>query len=341
MTHRTKVLALLVTGASTLGLIAPQIAGAASSTYPPNTEARSFHHTDGGWHGYTSVSGACVPSVNCPTVTNDYAANGGAGGSSDGYLRTSIASLLGVNTTSRGIYQSPSFTYRGLGGSDPDKLTLRIARRSTLSSFLAVTGNSAHYSVHLVDVSHGGAATGVIHSRPIGARNSWTVSAASVPSGGLTVGDDYRLRITSVFVSGTQVTPGGAVGYDDVVLEAKGQGGSGTGGGGKSLRRQLRRGLGPVVQKGRHLTVRAKCPRSVQPRKCRMRIAALLHRHGPKVTNVRKAHLGAGQHRRLRFRVKHAYSKRVAHRKRVTLREKVKIGHRKFTVTKSVHIVRH
>jgi hypothetical protein len=341
MTYRTRFVALLVTGATALGLIAPQIAGAASSTYPPNQEARSFHHTDGGWHGYTSSGGACIPSVNCPTVTNDYAASGGAGGASDGYLRTSIDSLLGINATSRGIYQSPSFTYGAVGGRQPDKLTLSIARRSTLAAFLAVTGNSAQYSVDLVDVSHGGAMTGVINDRPIGARSSWTPSTADIPSGGLTVGDDYRLRITSVFVSGAQVAPGGAVGYDDVVLEAKSQGGSGTGGGGEALRRQLRHGLGPVVKKGRHLTVRTKCPRSVRPRKCRMRIAALLHGHGPKVTNVRRAHLGAGKHRRLRFKVKHAYSKRVAHRKRITLREKVKIGHRKFTVTKSMRIVRH
>jgi hypothetical protein len=341
MTHRTKFVALLVSGATALGLIAPQLAGAASSTYPPNTEARSFQSSDGGWHSGTSFGGLCVPGVNCPTVTNDYADHGGTGGSADGFLRTRIGSLLGVGATSRGIYQSPSFEYTGVGGGQPDDLTLSLARRSTLGTLLAVAGNRAEYSVDLVDISQGGAATSVIDQKSIGDQDSWRTSNASVSPGSLTLGDQYRVRITSEFETGVQVVPGGSVGYDDVVLEATSQGGSGTAGGGETLRRQLRHGLGPAVRKGKHLIVKAKCPRSTRPHKCHMRVAALLKRHGPKVTNVRKAHLGAGKHRRLRFKVKHAYSKKFAHRKRVVLKERVRIGHHRFTVTKRVRVVRH
>jgi hypothetical protein len=284
-----------------------------------------------------------VPAVNCPTVTNDYVDHGGTGGSADGYLRTRIGSLLGVGATSRGIYQSPSFDYTGVGGGQPDTVTLSLARRSTLGTLLAVSGNSAEYSVDLVDISQGGTATGVIDQKSIGDQNSWRTSSASVAPGSLTLGDQYRVRITSEFETGVQVVPGGSVGYDDVVLEAAKGPGGGSGGGGSitHIRHQILHGLGPVVRKGKHLIVKAKCPRSTRPRKCHMRVAALLTRHGPKVTNVRKAHLGAGKHRRLRFKVKHAYSKKLAHRKRVVLKERVRIGHHRFTVTKRVRIVRH
>jgi len=340
MNPRIKVVALLVTGVTAIGFLAPELAGAASSTYPPNQEARNFQSSDGGWHSATSFGGLCIPAVNCPTVTNDYAGHGGAGGSSDGYLRTRIGSLLGVGATSRGIYQSPSFEYTGVGGGQPDAVTLSLARRSTLGTLLAVSGNSADYSVDLVDTSQGGIATSVVDDKPIGDQDSWRVSSASVAPGGLMLGDSYRVRITSEFKTGVQVVPGGSVGYDDVVLEAtKGQ--SGGGGSITHIRHQIAHGLGPVVRKGKHLIVKAKCPRSTRPRKCHMRVAALLTRHGPKVTNVRKAHLGAGKHRRLRFKIKHAYSKKFAHRKRVVLKERVRIGHHRFTVTKRVRVVRH
>ncbi|HEY7151790.1 MAG TPA: hypothetical protein VH391_08910 [Solirubrobacterales bacterium] len=352
MTHRTKVVALLITGASTLGLIAPQLAGAANRTYPSNQEARSFHTSDGGWHSGTSFGGLCIPAVNCPTVTNDYVASEGAGGSSDGYLRTQIGALLGVGATSRGIYQSPAFTYSGVGGGQPDKLTLSVARRSTLATLLAVSGNSAEYSVDLVDTSQGGAATSVIDQRPIGDQNSWRTSSASVSPGSLTLGDRYRVRITSEFETGIQVVPGGSVGYDNVVLEGTkkptgggpgGPGGPGNGGGGsiKHIRHQITHGLGPAIKKGKHLIVKVKCPRSVGSRKCHMKVAAKLNRHGPKVTNVRKSHLGGGKSRRIRFKMKHGYAKKVAHREHVVLKERVRIGHHRFTVTKRVRVVRH
>jgi hypothetical protein len=336
---RTKAAALLVTGASAIGLIAPQFAGAANSAYPPTGQSRGFHNGDGGWQGSTSFSG-CIAEVTCPTVTNEFVASGGAGGSSDGYLRTRIGSLLGVAATSRGIYESPSFNYKGVGGSQPDGLTLSVDRRSTLGALLDVAGNSADYSVDLVDTSQGGSVTSAIDHKPIGDQDSWRASRVSVPSGSLILGDRYKVRITSEFVSGVQVVPGGGVGYDDVVLKAKSKG-SGGPGGKHHLHHQLGNGIGPVIQKGKHLSVRVKCPGSVRPRKCRMTVAALLTKHGKKVTNARKARIGAAKKRHLRLRVKHAYSKKVAHRKRILVLERVKIGHRKLTVVKAVRVVRH
>jgi hypothetical protein len=345
MQLRTKTAALFglaITMAA--GLVAPALAGAAN--YPLGKEARSFHQGAGGWQGSTSSGGLCIPAVNCPTVTNEHAANGGADGQGDGYLRTRIGSLLGVGATSRGIYRSPSFRYQGAGGRAPAELTLSLKRRSTLGTLLAVSGNSAEYSVDLVDVSQGGNATSVIDAEPIGDQSSWRQSDVSVAPAGLALGDRYRVRITSEFVTGVQVVPGGSVGYDDVILRAVraprgGNGGNGDGGNVRRIKRRLRAGISPVVKRGRHLSVRVKCPRSVRPNKCRLKVAALAKRNGPRVTNSRKARIGAGKKRHLRLRVKRAHNKKVAHRRRILVAEKVKIGDRTIKVVKSVKVVRH
>jgi hypothetical protein len=178
MHQKTRPPALLaLAGLAIIALAAPQVAGAASSAYPHPSQARSFATSDGGWHSSTSFAGLCVPGISCPTVTNGYAANGGTGGQGDGYLRTAIGSLLGVGATSRGAYKSPAFTYSGAGGATPTNLTFGIERRSSLGQLLAVTGNSADYSVDLVDLTQGGNATGLIDNEPIGDQNSWLARA--------------------------------------------------------------------------------------------------------------------------------------------------------------------
>ena len=144
---------------------------------------------------------------------------------------------------------------------------------------MAVAGNSADYSVDLVDVTQGGNATSVIDNEPIGDQNSWLAKTVSVAPGSLTVGDQYRVRITSEFETGAQVVPGGSVGYDDVVLRAK-TGGHGHhhGGGSHSLRHRLRNGLGAAHLTRHGLTLRP-MPGAAR-HKCAMRLSALLSRKG-------------------------------------------------------------
>jgi hypothetical protein len=343
MHSKTRTPALLaLAGAAIIALAAPQVAGAASSAYPKPSEARSFGTSDGGWHSSTSFAGLCIPAVNCPTVTNDYAADGGTGGQGDGYLRTRIGSLLGVGATSRGIYTSPAFTYTGAGSAAPNSITFSVARRSTLGALLAVTGNSADYSVDLVDITQGASATSVIDNEPIGDQNSWLAKSVSVAPGSLTLGDQYRVRITSQFESGVQVVPGGSVGYDDVVLRAKAGGhGHHHGGGSHSLRHRVRNGLGAAHLTRHGLTFKARCPGAARPHKCAMRLSALLSRKGHKITNTRKARLGAAKHRRIRLHLKHRYAKRVHHRKRILIKAQVKVGLQHVNVVKSVRIVKH
>ncbi|MGH2975039.1 MAG: hypothetical protein ACRDLL_09275 [Solirubrobacterales bacterium] len=334
---------LALAGLAIIALAAPQVAGAASSAYPNPGQARSFATSDGGWHSSTSFAGLCVPGISCPTVSNGYAANGGTGGHGDGYLRTAIGSLLGVGATSRGIYTSPAFTYSGAGGATPTSLTLDIKRRSSLGQLLAVTGNSADYSVDLVDLTHGGSATGVIDNEPIGDQSSWLARSASVAPGSLTVGDQYRVRITSEFKTGVQVVPGGSVGYDDVVLKAKvkGHGHHHGGDGNHRLHHQVSHGIG-VAHLTRHgLTFKARCPGSARPHKCAMRLSALLSKKGHEITNTRKATLGAAKTRRIRLHLKHGYAKRVHHHNRIAIKARVKVGDHHTVVIKSVRIVKH
>jgi hypothetical protein len=336
MNSRIK-LAVVVGGATiAVALGAAAGAGAASSTYPGHQEARDFHTSDGGWQGSSSIKGTCVPTVSCPTITNDFAANGGTGGQGDGYLRTGISTLAGAQTTSRGVYKSPPFKYTGAKGRKPERLVFAIKRRSQLSALLSVTGNSASFSVDLVDTSQPDKSVGLISPRPIGDQNSWRPSQVSVSPGKLTIGDRYRVRITSKFVIGVQVSPSGSVGYDDVALRAR------RGGGGHhSLRHQVSDGIG-VVHLTRHgLTFKARCPGSARPHKCAMKLNARLSKKGNKITNTRKARLGAAKTRRIRLHLKHRYAKRAHHRKRIWIKANVKVGDRHVNVVKSVRIVKH
>ncbi len=341
MHSRIKV-GLLVSGAAmAVALGAAAVAGAASSTYPRHQEARTFHSSDGGWHGSSSINGTCVPSVTCPTITNDHAASGGAGGSGDGYLRTSVSSPAGALTTSRGTYKSPVFTYRGAKGHEPRRLVFAMKRRAELTALLAVTGNSASFYVDLLDLSQPGASVRLISQRPIGDQSSWRPSRASVSPGKLTIGDRYRVRITSKFVLGVQVNPSGNVGYDDVLLRARRSGGGNDGGGIHHLTQRVREGLGAVTLKRHGITFRARCPGAARPNKCAMKFSARLTKKGHKITNTRRAKLGAAKHRRIRLHLKHGFAKRVRHHNHIWIKAKVRIGGQRVHVVKSVRVVRH
>ena len=114
-------------------LIAPAGASAAKTVYNQNKDAREFAQSDGHWKGGTSYGGLCVQGITCPQVTNTYEATGGAGGSGDGHLRTSIGSLAGVPSTLRGTYTSPAFKYKGVDGAKAKKVSFSLSRDSDLT----------------------------------------------------------------------------------------------------------------------------------------------------------------------------------------------------------------
>jgi hypothetical protein len=158
---------------------------------------------------------------------------------------------------------------------------------------LAVSGNSADYSVRL-DLSAGGEVVPLIGPTSLAGAQSWTnVRRGSIDPESLTLGDEYRLQITSRYTSGTSVPVSGDADYDNVVLNASQGGGGGNAGRGKGgngggagagafssqrLEELLRAATpGTATLHGKRLLVRVRCPRRAD-HACRTTAQGLLRR---------------------------------------------------------------
>ncbi len=346
--------ALLVALAS----IGPPTAAAATSKYPPSPAARGFGGSAAGWTASASNSGICLPPLICASVTNSFEASGGADGG--GFIRSAYTGVIGVTAVggiTNGVWESPAFTYGGVGGEPPAAVGFSLDRRSDVDQLLAVAGNSAEYTVRLIDLSDGGAAMTVIGPTTLAGARSWTgVGAAPIDPRSLTLGHEYRIQITSSYSTGTTVLVSGNADYDNVTLFASDQagsagGGNGRGAGGKGggagkgalsaqrLGDLLRRSTpGTAVLRGRRLFVRVRCPRRIG-HACRTTAQGLLSRRRP-ATARRTVRLRSGRSRLLVLRVKPKARARVAKRKRLLFRQKVRAGRVTATVYKQRRLVR-
>lgn len=195
-----------------------------------------------GWTSSTSTQGNCLPPVLCAKVENSFQASGGA--DDGGFIRSAYTGVVGVTAvggTASGVWESPAFTYDGAGGKAAGSVSFSLDRRSSVDQLLAVAGNSAEYTVRLVDLSAGGATRTLIAPTTLAGANSWTeVSRNSIDPQALNVGDSYRIQITSSYTTGTAVVSGA----------------------------------------GKRLLVRVSCPRKVG-RTCRTTAQGLLSKHRP------------------------------------------------------------
>lgn len=340
-------------------ILLPAAAGAAGSKYPSPSAARGFDGGAAGWDSSSSTEGICLPPLLCASVENSFQASGGADGG--GYIRSAYLGVVGttaVGGTTTATWQSPPFTYSGAGGDEPGGLALTLDRRANVDQLLGVAGNSAEYSVRLVDLSAGGEGVTLIAPTTLAGARSWTdVSSGSINPGSLTIGDEYRIQISSRYTSGTSVLVSGNADYDNVVLSAvtgngggKGNGGNGNGSGdGKgsgafSSQRleELLRGATPgtatVLHGNKRLLVRVKCPRKVG-RQCRTTVQGLL-RKGRPATVKRTVRVRAGKSRLVALQVKPKAREQVAKRKRLLVRQKVSAGKATATVFKTRLLVR-
>ncbi len=341
-------------------LAIPAAAGAAGSKYPSANAARGFDGGAAGWDSSLSTEGICLAPVICASVENSFQASGGADGG--GYIRSAYTGVVGataVGGTTTGTWQSPPFTYSGVGGNEPGSLALTLDRRANVDQLLGVAGNSAEYSVRLVDLSAGGEGVTLIAPTTLAGARSWTnVSSGSINPGGLTIGDEYRIQISSRYTSGTSVLATGSADYDNVVLNALdgsgtgnkgkkgngGNGGAGNGSGAFSSQRleELLRGATPgtatVLYGNKRLLVRVKCPRKVG-RQCRTTVQGLL-RKGRPATAKRTVRMRAGKSRLVALQVKPKAREQVAKRKRLLVRQKVSAGKATATVFKTRLLVR-
>jgi hypothetical protein len=321
-----------------MALTAPAGADEASE-YPSDAAARNFTSGAGSWTSTSTFDGSCIAPVLCPTITNAFVPAGGADG--DGYITAAFSGVAGVNAiagTSTSVWESPRFAYAGARGAVPTSLVLTMKRRASVDQLLAVEGNSAEYSVQLLDVSAGSTGPTVIGPATLAGADTWSpVPATAIDPGRLNPGDDYRIRITSRYTTGTSVLVTGSADYDNVALRAVRSGGAGNGngnGGGKGNRNSLRSkqllalfrsGMaGTAVLKGNRLFVKVKCPKAIGGA-CRITAQGLLRKRKP-VTTKRTVKVGTGKSRQLVLKVKPKFRAKVAMRKRLLVSEKVRAG---------------
>lgn len=356
---RRIALASVATTLAIMALAFAAAAGAAVSKYPPAATSRGFNGSAPGWTSATGSDGLCLPPLLCATVTNSAQETGGADGG--GFIRSSYTGVAGVSAvggTTRGVWESPGFTYSGVAGAEATTISLSLDRRASVDQLLAVAGNSAEYTVRLVDLSEGGEALTLIAPTTLAGANSWTgVSRGSIDPESLTPGDEYRIQITSSYTTGTSVLVTGNADYDNVVLSAsdgtgrggkkgigKGKGSSDGNGAGafgsqrlEELLRQATPGTAVLGGKGKKLFVRVKCPRKIGDA-CRTTAQGLLRKHRP-ATLKRTVRLRSGKSKLLVLRVKPKARKQVAKRKRLLVRQKVRAGKATATVTKSRRLI--
>jgi hypothetical protein len=339
-------------------LAIPAAAGAVGTKYPSANAARGFDGGAAGWDSSSSTEGICLPPLLCANVENSFQASGGADGG--GFIRSGYLGVLGataVGGTTTAIWQSPPFPYSGVGGGEPGSLGFTLDRRANVDQLLGVAGNSAEYSVRLVDLSAGGEGVTLIAPTTLAGARSWTnVSSGSINPDSLTIGDEYRIQISSRYTSGTSVLVSGSADYDNVVLSAATGSGGGNGknggngggsGGGKgsgafSSQRleELLRGATPdtATLNGKRLLVRVKCPRKVG-RQCRTTVQGLLKKGRP-ATGRRTVLLRSGKSKLVALRVKPKVREQVAKRKRLLVRQKVRAGKATATVFKTRLLIR-
>lgn len=352
--------ALVATLATALALVLPADAGATVSSYPQAQAARSFNGGAAGWTSAAGTQGSCLAPVLCASVENSFQAGGGA--DDGGFIRSAYTGVVGVTAvggTTSGVWESPAFTYEGAGGGAAGSVGFSLDRRANVDQLLAVSGNSAEYTVRLVDLSAGGKATTLIASTTLAGANSWTeVTRDSIDPQALTVGDSYRIQITSSYTTGTSVLVTGNADYDNVVLSAssggngggkgknsgKGKNGKGAGAGGLSeqrlleLLRQSTPGTAVVSNGGKRLLVRVNCPRKIG-HACRTTAQGLLSKHRP-ATLKRTVRLRPGKGKLVTLRVKPAARRKVSARKRLLVRQKVHAGKAVATVYKKRKLIR-
>jgi hypothetical protein len=188
-------------------LALPGTALAAVTPYHPADNARIFADGAGGWQEKSTQEGFCVEELTCPTVTNTWQSSGGTRGGSDGFLRTTIENTVGAESVSRGVWTSPEFEYRGVGGDVPDEVTFEVARRADLTAFNEATGSVATYSAEIVNAATNVGRT-MVDDAPLGVIEGWTrTRRIDVKPSTLVIGRDYRIRITTTFNTTAKVFP--------------------------------------------------------------------------------------------------------------------------------------
>ncbi len=340
--RRVQVVGVLALGVSFALLAASANAGTVSK-YQPRRDARTFAHGAGGWTSTVDYGqGLCDPQVNCHTVSNSWHGQGGVRGS--GYIDTRLNGSLGAAGVSSGTWRSPGFRYRGAKGKRPNHLDLLITRRFDIAGLLDVEGNSAHYTVEIVNPATG-VAVAPIDGRRMHETPGWTRQRVRLGSGALQVGKRYGIKVTTAFKAGAQVFPDATADYDNIVLRASRSTRGGHGHhrpphpGGGSGHHPGGSGHTAVLRHNR-LQIRARCSKKERPGRCRIKVVALAHKGERRVTRAGHARVRAGHHKRIRMRVRRRSRHWLKKHHHVVVRERVRVHHHTHHITRRYRIVR-
>lgn len=348
----------LVAGASLLSIGSTVASADTVSDYAPDANSRTFSTSAGGWTGSGTSGGLCVPALLCPAVKSTFRPSGGVEGVKDGYLSTRQGSLLGAASESSGVWTSPAFTYKGVGGIAADQLKLTYATRADVGSLVAVTGNSADYSVQVLSGASGGNVVAEpVDRKAVIDRDSWVGSSpVSLGAKALNVGGTYRVRIITRFVAGALVLPSVKADYDNVQLRAvdvsrsgangingqNGQNGQNAGNGLSSnqVRSIVEKGIpGTATIVGNRVFVHLACAKRVT-RKCRFAVVGLTRRAGARTTLPRFARISHGKSKILGLQVRAGSQARITSGTRGLFRIRVRALGRTTTFFKQLKMVR-
>jgi hypothetical protein len=289
-------------GALAILALVPATASAVTSAYHPTQNARTFGNNAGGWTGTAAYGAGCAAGVTCPAIANLHRNSGGvdqSGGSNDGHLRTrltGLTALLGATSTS--TWRSPTFTYGGAGGNQPNSLAYTMAIQANVEGLID-SGSSVTFAASLERVTAGGSIP-LVPVTSIPANTGWNgVAPVALSPQDLTLGHRYRLRISTVYSTLAALIPTSTVDYDNVALvaEAPGQGPAGGGAAGGGLASKT------VVMKGDKLRTKVRCGRAVQGR-CKIKMVGLWKKEGPRVTKLKKVFVRSGKTKKVGLKLR-------------------------------------
>ena len=263
-----------------------------------------------------------------------------------------MVGVIAVGGTTTGTWESPPFTYDGADGKEATTVSLALDRRADVDQLLAVDGNSAEYTVRLVDLSEGREASTLIPATTLAGANAWT----EVSRGSIDPEVSRRPRVPDPdheqLHSGTSVLVTGSADYDNVVLrgirrrrsaKAKAKAAAAA----AVLERAAAGGAAAPGDAG-HGGPRRQRQASLRPGQVPAKDRPRLPDHGAgtaaqgaarRPASARSS-LRSGKSRLVVLPVKPKARKQVAKRKRLLVRQKVRAGKVTATVVKSRRRIR-
>jgi len=338
---RIRLRVMVLAGAMCVALLAVAgTASAATATYPGGGSG-----FDNGGEGWSAGAALCSPAGLLCTSEAAYDATAGKPPGSIAAKTTVTVNLAGL-FKGTATWNSPQFTVPVDAITDAE---IRLDRAFDPGGLVDVEP-VASYDVTLSDLTTG-AATVPLSGELDGEDMAFTADSAPAAVIG---GHTYRLTIDTETVQSTlalSLLSGTTIlRFDNVGLSVRSaSGGGGKGGGGKSGSSSLSdsrlfslfsagSASSPAVLKGNRLLVRVSCPARIG-HACRIGAQGLLSKRKP-ATGRRVIKVGKGKGKLVALSVKPKARKKLAKRKRLLVREKVRAGKARATVYKQRKLIR-